>query len=296
MRDLIRADGICKEYKDFALRDVSFHVAAGTITGFIGRNGAGKTTTMRILLGLSPYTRGRISFFGADRSGADPAVRARIGVVLDGGFFDDLTAAQMKQIIASAYPNWSDTDYQRAMDMFSLDQRRKLKTYSRGMRAKYALALALSHRAELLIMDEPTSGLDPLIRRELLEVLRDFMNGGERAVVFSTHITSDLDRIADDVILMDQGKIIFQKDRDQLLEEHRLVRGTHAQLTPEVRNLLSDVHKTPFGFAAVTAYPEMLRQSVPGIILERPTVEDIMAAYVNPESEQGGSRNARTAL
>lgn len=296
MRDLIRVDGLCKEYKKFSLKDVSFHVAAGTITGFIGRNGAGKTTTMRVLLGLSPYSRGEISFFGDGRSGADPAVRARIGVVLDGGFFDELTAQEMKRIIASAYPNWNEPDYRRAMDMFSLDPRRKLKTYSRGMRAKFALTLALSHQAELLIMDEPTGGLDPLIRRELLDVLRDFMNGGERAVLFSTHITSDLDRIADDIILMDEGQIVFQQDRDGLLEKHRLVRGGRSQLTAEVRSLVRDLRETPFGFSGITAEPDVLRQTAPGVVQEKATIEDIMAAHVGAPPEAGGGDYARAAL
>lgn len=287
MKNLITVAGLCKKYQDFALDDVSFHVQAGTVTGFVGRNGAGKTTTMRVLLGLSPFSAGSISYFGEQNSGRDPSVRSRIGVVLDGGFYDELTAAEMKRIIARAYPSWSETDYRRCMDLFSLDPRRKLKTFSRGMRAQFALTLALSHQAELLIMDEPTSGLDPLIRRDLLDVLRDYMEGGERAVLFSTHITSDLDRVADDIILMDEGRIVFQENRDDLLSQYRLVKGPSSKLTPQVRALVKDIRESPFAFTGITAAASELRRVVPDVLFEPATIEDIMAAHVGREEEEG---------
>lgn len=285
MQELLQVKRICKAYPSFALQDVSFRVAAGTITGFIGRNGAGKTTTIRVLLGLSPYESGSVSFFGAPVDAKDPQVRSRLGVVLDGGFFDELSAEAMKKIIAPAYPSWQEADFLRYMDRFSLKPRQKLRTYSRGMRAKFALALALSHRAELLILDEPTSGLDPLIRREMLSALQDYIRDGERAVLFSTHITSDLDRIADEVILLDQGRVLWQQNRDELLDTYRLVKGTRSQLTPQVQALVHSISETPFGFTGITDNAPVLKQAVPGIVLERAAIEDIMAANVAAEGE-----------
>lgn len=279
MDNVLSVQNLCKSYGDFALRDVSFDVPAGTITGLIGANGAGKTTTLRVLLGLAPSESGSVRFFDSDSNASDPGTRARIGAVLDGGgFFDDLTAQQMASLIAPAYPDWSKDDYRQLMDMFALDPRKKVKTLSKGMRAKLALVLALSHRADLLIMDEPTSGLDPMTRRELLDVLVDFLGDTDRAVLLSTHITSDLDRIADSIILMDNGEILFQENKDELLDSWRICKGTSRPLPAEAEPLLSDVHTTPFGFTAMTHDPQALKALVPDIVLEPPTIDDIMAA------------------
>lgn len=292
----LQVRGLCKHYKGFRLQDVSFDVPAGTVTGLIGANGAGKTTTMRILLGLSRADGGSAEFFGTGRDASDAAVRARIGTVLDGGsFFDDLTIRQMTAMIAPAYREWSDTDYKRCMDMFALDPKKKIRTLSRGMRAKLALALALSHNADLLVMDEPTSGLDPVVRRELLDVLRSFLDDGERSVLLSTHITSDLDRIADSIVLMDSGRVLFQQNRDELLDAWRLVKGGSGQLTPDISPLLYDVRTTPFGFTAMTDKPAQLKELAPDVLLERPTIDDIMAAYVQEGDASPAAKGGRLA-
>lgn len=215
MNDILTVNGLNKSYGDFSLKDVTFSLPEGCITGFIGVNGAGKTTTLRSLLGLTNKLSGNIQFFGLDMDKNERQIKDRIGIVLDDGcFYEELSLAEMKGIISSAYTSWSEQDFKRYMDMFSLDLKQKINTLSKGMKMKYALALALSHNAELLIMDEPTSGLDPLIRSQLLKILTEYMGNGGKGVFFSTHITSDLDKIADMLIMIDNGRIVFQEEKD----------------------------------------------------------------------------------
>lgn len=176
MNDILTVSGLNKSYGDFSLKDVTFSLPEGCITGFIGVNGAGKTTTLRTLLGLTNKLSGKIQFFGLDMDKNEREIKDRIGIVLDGGgFYEELSLGEMKVIISSAYTSWSEQDFKRYMDMFSLDPKQKINSLSKGMRMKYALALALSHNAELLIMDEPTSGLDPLVRGQLLKILTEYI-------------------------------------------------------------------------------------------------------------------------
>ena len=271
MQNLVEVKGLCKQYKNFSLKDVSFSLPDGCITGFIGVNGAGKTTTLKAMLGLVKIGAGDIQ--GIDKN--------RIGIVLDSGsFYDDLTMEQMKSIVAPAYSKWSDHDFEHYMGLFKLDPKQKISTLSKGMRMKYALALALSHGAELLIMDEPTSGLDPLIRSELLTILGDYMKNGGRGVFFSTHITSDLDKVADVLILIDDGKVIFQEEKDTLLETHRLVKGDAKLLTPTVKQLFLRTSATEFGFEGVTDRVADVKAALPDALVEKATIDDIMLAYI----------------
>ena len=236
MNDILKVENLNKSYGDFSLSNVTFSLPEGCITGFIGVNGAGKTTTLRTLLGLAKKQSGNIQFFGLEMEKNERQIKDRIGIVLDDGcFYDELSLAEMKGIISAAYTDWSEQDFKRYMDMFSLDQKQKISMLSKGMKMKYALALALSHNAEFLIMDEPTSGLDPLIRSQLLKALTDYMENGVKGVFFSTHITSDLDKIADMLIMIDNGRIIFQEEKDSLLDTYRIIKGDVKELTDDVR-------------------------------------------------------------
>ena len=186
----------------------------------------------------------------------------------------------MKSVISAAYTSWSEQDYRRYMDMFSLDPKQKINTLSKGMKMKYALVLALSHNAELLIMDEPTSGLDPLIRSQLLKVLTDYMENGGKGVFFSTHITSDLDKIADMLIMINNGRIIFQEEKDFLLDTYRIVKGDMKALTDDVRKLFLSITETAFGFTGITRQISEIQSSLSDAIVEHPTIEDIMLANI----------------
>lgn len=279
MKDILRVKNLNKSYKNFSLTDVSFSLSEGCITGFIGINGAGKTTTLRTILALAKKDSGNIQFFGLDMDKNEQQIKNRIGVVLDDGcFYEELSMAEMKSILASAYTDWSEQDFKHYMDMFSLDPKRKINTLSKGMKMKYALTLALSHNTELLIMDEPTSGLDPLSRSQLLNVLNDYMENGGKGVLFSTHITSDLDKIADMLIMIHNGRIVFQEEKDFLLDNYRIIKGDKKLLTENIRQLFLNITETAFGFTGVTRYAARVQSYLPDAITERPTIEDIMLA------------------
>ena len=279
MNDILQVENLNKSYKNFSLTDVTFSLPEGCITGFIGINGAGKTTTLRTILGLTQKTSGNIQIFGLDMEKNAKQIKNRIGVVLDDGcFYDELSLAEMKSIIASVYTTWSEQDFKHYMDMFALEPKQKISTLSKGMKMKYALALALSHNAELLIMDEPTSGLDPLIRSQLLKVLTDYMENGGKGVFFSTHITSDLDKIADMLIMINNGHIVFQEEKDFLLDNYRIVKGDAKLLTSDMRKLFLNVTETTFGFTGITKHAAEIQTVLSDAIVERPTIEDIMLA------------------
>ncbi|MGN6713474.1 ABC transporter ATP-binding protein [Anaerocolumna jejuensis] len=281
MENILEISGLNKSYGNFSLQDISFSLPEGCITGFIGINGAGKTTTLKTILGLTSKLSGNVRLFGMDMETNEKQIKERIGIVLDdGGFYDELSLSEMKSIVASAYKSWDETTYRMYLDRFSLGPKQKINALSKGMRMKYALALALSHKAELLIMDEPTSGLDPLIRSQLLDILKEFMNNGGRGVFFSTHIISDLDKIADMLILIDNGKIIFQEEKDILLDSYRIVKGDLKDLTKDTVNLFVDINKTAFGFTGITNQLEAVKKAMPDAILERASIEDVMLCNI----------------
>ncbi len=281
MNDILTVSGLNKSYGDFSLKDVTFSLPEGCITGFIGVNGAGKTTTLRTILGLTSRLSGNIQFFGLDFDKHERKIKNRIGIVLDDGcFYEELTLSEMKSILSSAYTSWSEQDFKRYMDLFSLDPKQKINMLSKGMRMKYALALALSHNAELLIMDEPTSGLDPLVRSQLLKTLIEYMKNGGKGVFFSTHITSDLEKAADMLIMIDNGRIVFQEEKDTLLDTYRIVKGDSQYLTEDVRKLFLSVSETEFGFTGITKQISEVRSYIPDVITERPSIEDIMLGNI----------------
>lgn len=281
MEMVLQVSGLNKSYGDFALQNVSFSVPEGCITGLIGANGAGKSTTLRAILGLTQCDGGDIQAFGLHAATDAQQMKDRIGVVLDHGcFYEELTAQEMKSVIAPAYSTWCEVDFQRYMERFSLSPKQRIQTMSTGMKMKFALALALSHKAELLIMDEPTSGLDPLVRRQFLDVLRDFMESGGRGVLFSTHITSDLDKVADVLVMIDHGHILFQEEKDALMEQYRIVKGDCALLNDDLRRLFVVLSESAFGFSGLTNRADEMAAQIPGLVVERPTIEDIMLAHL----------------
>ncbi len=281
MDNILEVSGLNKRYNDFSLKDVSFYLPEGCITGFVGINGAGKTTTLRSILGLTNKVSGKIKFFGMDIDRNENKVKDRIGIVLDEGcFYEELTLSEMKNVIAPAYKNWCEQDFIDYLERFSLNPKQKINTLSKGMRIKYALALALSHKAELLIMDEPTSGLDPLIRSQLLDILKDYMSKGGKGVFFSTHITSDLDKIADMLIMIDDGEIVFQEEKDQLLDSYRIIKGSTEKLNTDTKRYFLNIEESSFGFTGITKQASDVMEQMQDVLTERPTIEDVMLANV----------------
>lgn len=280
MDKILEVKELKKSYSNFTLNNITFSLPEGCITGFIGANGAGKTTTIRTILGLTEKTSGDITFFGLPMLGNEKKIKDRLGIVFDDTcFYDEFSLTQMKSIIAPAYSEWNEKTFQTYLERFGLNPKQKIGTLSRGMKMKYALAIALSHNAELLIMDEPTGGLDPQTRSDFCSILTEFMNNGGKGVFFSTHITSDLDKIADVLILIDKGRIVFQEEKDSLLDKHRIVKGIVGDLNSEVKKLFISLQQTDFGFTGLTYDYSAMHKLLPNAVYERPTIEDIMLAY-----------------
>lgn len=263
------------------LKNISFDIYEGCITGFIGMNGAGKTTVIKSIMGLLKPESGEITLFGRSMQDDEKEIKDRIGIVYDSGYlYNELTIADMKAVIAPAYSRWDNKAYREYMDRFQLDDKKKIKDLSRGMRMKYALILALSHHADLLIMDEPTSGLDPMVRKQFLQIMREFVSEEGKSVFFSTHLTTDLDKIADQIIMLHRGRILFNEDKESLLEAHALVKGDKRQLTEEKRQLFISLEEKGFSFEGLTAEKEKVRCAIGSAVFERPGIEDIMVAYI----------------
>lgn len=205
----------------------------------------------------------------------------KIGIVLDEGYFyDELTLKEMKNVIAPSYTDWDEAVFLSYIKQFNLNLRQKISTLSKGMRMKFAVALALSHHADLLIMDEPTSGLDPLVRNELMNILLDFMKEPGKSVFFSTHITSDLDKIADIIILINVGGIVVNEEKDILVETHALVKGDNRLINEQTKSLFLNLHQSQYGFEGITHKKDDVHRLMPDVLMERPTIEDIMLSYI----------------
>jgi len=213
---------ISKAYPGFELKDVSFELPRGYIMGLVGPNGAGKTTIIRIMMNLARADSGQAAIFGLDNVDHETEVKRRIGYVPEHhNFYDEMTVGWMARFVRQYYPSWDQNYFDALAARFEIDLGKRAGALSKGNRSKLSLALAMAHRPELLILDEPTSGLDPVVRRELLGELLDFMGDGERSVLFSTHITSDLDRVADYITIIVDGRIHASDEKDALLEKAR---------------------------------------------------------------------------
>lgn len=227
--NVLEVQRLCKQYPAFALRDVSFSLPEGQITGFIGRNGAGKTTTLRSLLRFVRPDSGEVRFFGRPFTEDERAIKQRIGFVSGGiDFYTGKKLRTITDVTRRFYDAWDDGAYRGLLSRFSLDENKTPAELSAGMRVKYALALALSHHAELLLLDEPTSGLDPISRDELQDVLLALSDEGV-TILFSTHITSDLDRCADRILYIRNGRIRAEAERRTFAAAYRLAQLTEAQ-------------------------------------------------------------------
>lgn len=250
--DVLEVKGLCKTYPAFTLDHVSFHVGRGRICGFIGRNGAGKSTTLGSLTGLVHPDAGEARFFGMELRGNETAVKRKTGFVSSGvNYYPNRKLRTITSVTRAFYPDWDEAAYERYMKLFHLDEAKTPAQLSAGMKVKYALALALSHRAELLILDEPTSGLDPVSRDELLDIFMQLSSEG-KSILFSTHITSDLDKCADDIVYIQRGRILAEETLDDFVAAYRLVEFDAAALTPAQREALVGEKQVKHGFSALT--------------------------------------------
>lgn len=224
----LELNGVTKQYKDFKLDSISFTVPQGSIVGLIGENGAGKSTTINAILGLIVTEQGKISVFNGKDVNAE--TKEHIGVVFDGSNYpDNLTPKKLGKVFQNIYAEWNNKKYFELLNKFELPISKKLKEFSKGMNMKYSIAVALSHNSKLLILDEATSGLDPIIRDDILEMFLDFIQDEEHSILVSSHITSDLEKIADYIVFIHGGKVLFSKPKDELLENYGIIKCNSTQ-------------------------------------------------------------------
>ena len=244
METVLEVKNLAKDYESFSLNDISFKVKKGSITGFLGINGSGKTTTIKSLAGLTLPTSGEIYFFGEKiDSKNESRIKSKIAFLLDGNYYyPELKLKVMKKIFSRAYPNWDENVFNKLMQAFELNPNQKISTLSKGMKARFSLALALSHGAELIIMDEPTEGLDPLMRESFVCILKDLAQIGI-TIFLSSHITSDLDKIADEVILIHDGNIMLQEETKNLKASYFAVSGDISMLSGDNEKMFLRISK-----------------------------------------------------
>lgn len=281
MEPILEIKGLKKEFKDFSLKGIDIILEKGYIMGFIGPNGAGKTTTIKLMMNLLKKDSGKIKIFGKDHIKYEQEIKNRIGFVYDeNNYYEELTVSEMKWMVAPFYKNWNEESFQKYINEFQLPVKKKIKDLSKGMKMKFSLTMALSHNADFLIMDEPTSGLDPLVRSELLEILSQIIQDENKAVFFSTHITSDLDKIADYVTLINEGQIVLSLEKDELLNNYGLIKGSKDLLNKDRRKDFINVKENQFGFEALVKDKNNIKKIYGDkILIERPTLEDIMLYY-----------------
>lgn len=244
----IEISGISKKYDGFTLDNVNLVVPRGSIMGFVGQNGAGKTTTIRALLNIIRPDSGSIKIFGQTLGENEAAIKSRIAVVFDElPFHECLNASQLDRIMGEIYPKWDSGVFAAYLERFSLPRKKKFSQFSKGMKMKLQIAAALSHGAELLVMDEATSGLDPVVRSEMLDVFLEFIADEGHSILMSSHITSDLERIADSITFIHAGKILMSDHKDSILEDHRIVKCSDTDLGSIDGDDIISIRKSQFG-------------------------------------------------
>ena len=276
---------VSRRLGDFELRDVNLTLPKGCILGLVGENGAGKSTTIRLLTGELRPDGGTVSVLDTEPGSPDfRAVKERLGVVLDDAWFPEiLNARQVGTMMAMTYESWDAELYESYLARFALPREKNFMDYSRGMRMKLAIALALAHRPEVLLLDEATAGLDPIVRDEVLEIFREFSEAEDHAILISSHILSDLEKLCDYIAFLHQGKLLFCQEKDRLLETYGLFVGTRQQAEELAEDAV--LAREDSGFGGVRAI--VRRDAVPACLpLEKPTVEDIILAMVRKEQKR----------
>ncbi len=276
-------DKLNKRYEKFHLKDVSFSLDNGFIMGFIGVNGAGKTTTLKSMLNMVHADSGAVRILGKDYKQHEVELKKEIGLMFgDMQYYAKMRVKVVAEVIKRFYPNWDDAAYDKYCSNFSIDQEKKISELSQGMKAKFNLVLALSHNARLFILDEPTSGLDPAARDELLEIFQKLVEDGEKSILFSTHITSDLEKCADYITYIHEGEIIASAAKDDFIDTYKLVKGSVHQLETSLRKKMIACKTNQFGFSGLLKTADCEKHD--GLTIEAPSLEEIMIYYAKKES------------
>lgn len=280
----LEVKGLRKQYSNFTLENFNLALPKGSIMGLIGENGAGKSTAFKTILGLAHKDAGSVKFFGTDFRPEDKELKEMIGVVFDGNAFQELlTPKQLGNIAKQAYKQWDMKQYQNYLSLFKLAPNKKVKDLSKGMGVKLSLALALSHNAKLLILDEPTSGLDPVVRDEILDVFLDFVQDENHSILISSHITTDLEKVADYITFLHEGKILMSKEKDELIEQYGILRCKESTYQKLDRNEMIAYKKEDYQWNVLVKNRRKLMQTMKNAVIDKPTIDEIMLLCVKGE-------------
>ena len=283
MEAALQVTDLTKTYPGFKLDHVSFTLPQGAVMGLIGENGAGKSTTIKAILDLIRKEDGTVTFWGRKLS-ESKQLKEDIGVVFgQGNFYETLTPTQIGSISAAAYTQWDQATYEGYLTRFQLPKDKVLKTFSNGMRTKLGIAVALSHHPKLLILDEATSGLDPVVREDILDVFWEFVQDERHSILMSSHITSDLEKIADCITFLHQGKLLFCKPEDELRYQYGVLRCGEAQLKRLDSSEILAYRKEPYQIDVLVADKEAARRRHPDMVVDDATIDDILLLYVKGE-------------
>ena len=276
---ILEVKGICKSYGAFQLDHVSFQLPKGAIMGLIGENGAGKSTTIKLILDLIRRDQGEILLFGQDNRKVE--LKQQIGVVFDENHFPEvMTPLQVGKMLEKIYSSWNGQQYQKLLSQFGLDGKKQIKDLSRGMKMKLSLAAAICHGAKLLILDEPTSGLDPVVRNEILDLFLEFIQDGERSILLSSHITSDLERAADYITFIHEGRVLLSGSKDDMLYGYGILKGGREQLSKVRKSDYLGLRTSDYGFEALVSDRQEVQRRYPELLVDRVTLEDIMLLMI----------------
>lgn len=276
MNEMLEIKNLSKSFKNFSLENISFSLPQGYIMGLIGPNGAGKTTTIKLVLNMLNRQSGEIKVFGLDNIINEEHIKEQVGVVFDQPYYvDEWSLLSVEKAVSLFYSKWDSNKFRRYLKEFDLNPAKKVKDLSRGMKMKLMIAVALSHGARLLILDEPTSGLDPVARDELTDMLLSFIASEDRGVLFSTHITSDLEKIADYITFINKGKILFSGTKDQLLESYSLIKGGNKDITSEQKKKIIGLREHGTGFEGLIQ-KKNLKEFAGNVLIEPCTLDDIV--------------------
>ena len=285
MDNYLKVSNLSKSFQNFQLQDISFSLPKGYIMGLIGPNGSGKTTTIKLILNMLKRDSGEVKVMGFDNIADEKTVKTNLGVVFDSNYFcDEWTVAQAEAAISLFYKNWDRRKFNGLIQRFHIDPTKKVKELSRGMQMKLMIACAFSYDAKLLILDEPTSGLDPVARDELLDILSEYIEDGEHSVLFSTHITSDLERIADYITYIRYGELFFSGSKDEFVDMFRIVKGGHDELTVDLKDKLIGIRNFSTGFEALAKTEDLKLFS--NFNIEPATIDNIIV-FTNKKGSDG---------
>jgi len=284
LSDILKIEHLTKYYNDFTLKDIDFNIPKGSIMGLVGENGAGKTTTIKLILNIIKRDKGSIRIFGLDNIENEMEVKERIGVVLDeSNFYIDLNPNDISKVMENIYKSWDNNTFFSYLKQFNLPKNKKIRDLSKGMKMKLSIAVALSHKPDLLILDEPTSGLDPIVRNEVLDIFLDFIQDEEKSILFSTHITSDLDKIADYITFIHKGELILTENKDALINDYGIIKCGKEDFNKMDKMDIIGYRKNQFGYEILISNKERAQMKYKGLTLDSVNLEDIMLFYIRGE-------------